>query len=433
MADGVNKHYLDHVVAMAEEQQVEASEDIVGANGIKLLAKGALINASVRDRLLAYTLSKPLEDCVAVVGGVTAAALAPVAQGLLAQHGLLQALCADGRAQPVDQSLARLALTPQVLSLLSVYALSQPDRLAHATGVAMLTLGLARRLLPGDIARHQMLAVAGLLHDVGELYIDPQLLQASGPLTPEQWKHIVTHPLVGQLVLTRMAGAGPGVAAAVLNHHERLDGFGYPRGVADDQFLLDGQILAVAEWLIALIESGASPLAHASVASKLMPGEFSPALLDLISVTARGSKEMAALQEPLTPLKVMAPRLARIVATLARFHAHRGWIDRCTAEAGPALRALLQLGTLRMLRIQASFSSTGLDLQSPEQVFAALKDLPDARAQLELGALVREFGWRMRELERESMRRADLLGPAEQAVMREMLARLKGDLPSAVP
>ena len=433
MDEGVNKHYLDHVVGTAAEQQVEASEDIVGSNGMKLLAKGSLINASIRDRLLEHRLSKPLEDCVVVVGGVTAAALMPVAQELLAQHGLLQALCADERAQPVDQSLARLALTPQLLSMLSVYAQRQPDRLSHATGVAMLALSLARRLLPGDIDRHRMLAIAGLVHDVGELYIDPQLLQASGPLTPEQWKHIVTHPLVGQLVLKRMAGAGPAVATAVLNHHERLDGFGYPRGVADDQFPLDGQIIAAAEWLIALIESGGNPLAHASVASKLMPGEFSPALLELISATARGNQDMAPLMESLTPVDALAPRLSRIVATLARFHAQRGWIDRRMAAAAPGLRALLQMGTLRMLRIQASFSSTGLDLQDPHRVFTELKAVPDGHAQLELGALVREFGWRMRELERESMLRAGLLSPAEQAVMRELMARLKGDALEAVP
>lgn len=422
--DSVNEHYLNHVVATAAEHRVEASEDILGSNGMKLLAKGGLINAAVRDRLLEHKLSKPLENCVQVVGGVTAAALAPVAQGLLEQHGLLRALCADPRAPSVDLSLARLSLSPQLLSLLSVYAQQQPDRLAHATSVAMLALALARRLLPGEIDRHRMLATAGLVHDVGELYIDPQVLQATGRLTPEQWKHIVTHPLVGQRVLQKLAGAGPAVAVAVLNHHERLDGFGYPRGVTDDKFPLDGQILAAAEWLAALMESGASPLAHASVASKLMPGEFSPALLELISATARGSPEMAAMAVVLTPLDAMGPRLARIVATLGRFHKHRAWLDRQTAEAPPGLRALLQLGTLRMLRIQASFSSTGLDLHGPDHMLKQLEALPDPQAHLELGALVREFGWRMQELERECTLRASLLSPSEQAVTVELMARM---------
>ena len=66
----VNHHYLDRVVALSEDSGVEASEDIIAGNGMKLLAKGAKIDARARDRLLEYKLSKPLESMMRVVEGV---------------------------------------------------------------------------------------------------------------------------------------------------------------------------------------------------------------------------------------------------------------------------------------------------------------------------------------------------------------------------
>ncbi|MDI4635011.1 HD domain-containing protein [Pelomonas sp. V22] len=303
---------------MAATRQVQTSEDVYSAQGIKLLAKGATIDASTRDRLLVHKLQKPLEDCVQVVDGVVPELFGPLAEQLQEAHPLLRTLCAHQRAQPVAATLSSLRLSMQVQSLLTVYCNYQGDRLNHSVGVAMLALALARRLLPDQIDRHRQLALAGLLHDVGELYIDPSYLERGTTLQPEQWRHIVSHPVIGHRVLLDMPGAGPAVAEAVLNHHERLDGFGYPRGLVEEQVPLDGQILAVAEWLMALIESGSGALARASVASKLIPGEFSPSLLEAINAAARGSGELDAWLQSLQPLGQMSEEFERVRAALLR-------------------------------------------------------------------------------------------------------------------
>ena len=305
----------------------------------------------------------------------------------------------------------------------------QGDRLGHSVGVAMLCLALGRRLLPDQIDRHRQLALAGLLHDVGELYIDPSYLVRGTALQPEQWRHIVSHPVIGHRVLRDMPGAGPAVAEAVLNHHERLDGFGYPRGLVEEQVPLDGQILAVSEWLMALIESGSGALARASVASKLIPGEFSPSLLEAINAAARGSGEMDAWLQSLQPLAEMLDEFDRVRAALQRFQSMRSWLDEQLAGSGPALREVLQQGLRRMLRIQASFFSSGLDslpavdLQNEQALEPELKQ--------ELAALIGEFGWRLRELERETLLRAGLLADADLQVVRELVQRLRGEAEEA--
>ena len=136
--EAVNAHYLNHVVETAGKREVEASEDIIASNGIKLLAKGARIDPEVQERLLQHKLSKPLEDCVRVVDGVIPEAFGPIAEELLDQHALLAGLCATDRAQPVPESLSRLRLTMPVQSLLTVYADYQGYRLSHTVRVAML-------------------------------------------------------------------------------------------------------------------------------------------------------------------------------------------------------------------------------------------------------------------------------------------------------
>ena len=117
----VNPHYLNHVVATAATRQVQTTEDVYSAQGIKLLAKGATIDASTRDRLLVHKLQKPLEDCVQVVDGVVPELFGPLAEQLQEEHPLLRTLCAHQRAQPVSATLASLRLSMQVQSLLTVY------------------------------------------------------------------------------------------------------------------------------------------------------------------------------------------------------------------------------------------------------------------------------------------------------------------------
>jgi HD-GYP domain-containing protein (c-di-GMP phosphodiesterase class II) len=429
--ENVNAHYLDHVVATAQTHEVETTEDIVTGNGIKLLAKGARIDAGARDRLLLHKLRKPLEDCVQVVGGVVPASFEPVAVALLEKYPLLRAMCASERARPAPESLAALTLSLPMQSLLTVYSQYRQDRLEHTVGVAMLALSLARRLLPGDIDRHRVLATAGLVHDVGELYINPDYLRKATRLSADEWRHIVTHPLVGHRVLREMVGAGKAVAEAVLLHHERLDGFGYPHRVAGEAFALDGQILAAAEWLMALVESGMSPLTRAGMASRLVPGEFSPAVLEAVSVAAREAPDTPVELATAAPLEDALPRIVRLADTLQRLRESRAWIDERIAEAAPRLRVVLQAGLNRILRIQASFSSTGLDAHSPKQLLGELAALRDPQAYVEIMTLIDELEWRMRELEREQYLRTSLLSAQELAIVVDLIDRLKGMRPPA--
>ena len=422
--DAVNPHYFDHVMQTATRHEVEVSEDVYSGSGVKLLAKGARLDESTRERLLQHKLSRPLEDYVQIGGAITPEQLQPVAQALLDEHELLRALC--GAEADAAQALARLRLTAPLQSLLTVYAEAGASRLRHAVGVALLARALARQLLPGDIESQRSLALAGLLHDVGELYIDPAFLARDTPLQAEQWRHIVTHPLVGQRVLQGMAGAE--VAQLVLCHHERLDGFGYPRGLGAEQFELPAQLLAAAEWLMGLLENDAGlELAmsiHASVATRLIPGEFSPAVLDRLRAAGRATAA-GPLADGDHGLELALPQVVQVAELLQRFREIRPRLRERIATSTPELRAMLALCGQRIDQLQQAFSSAGLDQMGPAHVVQQLARR-DPEVQQEVLALVREFAWRMRELERAALMRAGLISAEDQALVQGLIDAIRG-------
>ncbi|OYU29525.1 MAG: hypothetical protein CFE41_01095 [Burkholderiales bacterium PBB2] len=424
----VNPHYLDHLVATAETRDIEATEDILSGSGVKLLARGSKISAAQRERLLQHKLQKPLEHCLGLSEGISPQRLAEVAHALLERYPLLAGLCSHARARPAAESLAHLPLSPPLQALLAIYAQRGSDRLEHAVGVALAALGLGRRLMPGDLEAHRLLKLAGLLHDVGELYLQPDYLRRDLPLHAEQWRHLVSHPIISHRVLHGIEGGGPALAALVISHHERLDGFGYPQGLRGEAELgLPAQILAAAEWLVGLMESGASAVVHASIATKLIPGEFSDQLLEELRQVSAASAGPHGLPNEAASLADALPKAVRVAIVLRSFRHSREQIEARLADASPALCSMLELFLHRLQQLQTSFTSAGLDTGQPEQVFDEL--VAEAGAvKVEVVSLVREFSWRMRELERESLMRASQLSSEDQALLQGLIDTLKADL-----
>jgi len=415
----VNPHYLNHLLACAARRELLARQDILAESGECLLTQGSPISPAARAALLQNRLARPLEDCVQARHPIAGTQLEELAKQLLAADELLTQLCPAGRGRPLPESLGRLELSPPVQALLTLLA----DRqcLPHAVRVALLTLSQARRLLPGQVERHQQLALAALLHDIGELYLDPELLGQADTLAALQWRPLASHPLIAHRVLQTMEGAGPAVAAAVLDHHERLDGFGFPRGTAQGALPLDHQVLAAAEWLAGLLEAGGSALLRASIAARLVPGEFHPALLGWVHQAAQAPQARAWEPASLALDQVRVERLAR---TLQQARNLLPWANQQQQRASATLRQLLDLHLARLRRLLAGFSSAGLDSLEPSALLQAVAEAEDPELQRDLQALIDEFCWRLQELEREALLHSSRLGAQEAAVLRQLLADL---------
>jgi diguanylate cyclase (GGDEF)-like protein/putative nucleotidyltransferase with HDIG domain len=99
--------------------------------------------------------------------------------------------------------------------------------------------------------RVERLRVAGLLHDIGKLAVADSILHKAGPLTDAEWGEIKRHPEVGGRILERANLHD--VARWVRCHHERVDGAGYPSGLAGDEIPVEARILAVADAYEAMV------------------------------------------------------------------------------------------------------------------------------------------------------------------------------------
>jgi HD-GYP domain-containing protein (c-di-GMP phosphodiesterase class II) len=408
----VNVHYLDHVMTIAEERQVEATEDIFAENGMKLVAKGYPINQSIRERLLAHKLVKPLEDCMAVSDGVTGARSASLAERILDKHAFLRAMCtSDAQFNPV-QLLADTTFGGRLQTLMTVYAEHLPGKAEHAVCVTLLALSIGRRMLPADADMLQVLMAAGLAHDVGELYIDPAYLQKDIDLGPREWRHIAAHPVIAYGLLKDLTGVAQAASELILSHHERLDGFGYPQGRHAGQISDGAQILAVAEMLGGMLERGGDVLKQADVAVKLIHGEFSRPVIDVVSgffKACRDAEPFLAPDDLLDALQMsrdLGTRLERIMAVQTEF--------RTMFERGsPPFKAIWREAAARFESIRRAWSSTGLDVQ-PDGGWLQQES---PAMQQEVTLILREIDWRLGELEREVHARVSRLAPADLPVV----------------
>ena len=127
----------------------------------------------------------------------------------------------------------------------STVEIRDPYTAGHQRGVTQLACAIAREMgLPEE--QIEGIRVAGLIHDIGKISVPLGILSKPTELTELERAMIQAHPQVGYDVVKTVEFPGP-VAQIVLQHHERLDGSGYPQGLSGEKIILEARILAVAD------------------------------------------------------------------------------------------------------------------------------------------------------------------------------------------
>jgi putative nucleotidyltransferase with HDIG domain len=120
-----------------------------------------------------------------------------------------------------------------------------PYARGHSSRVTVFAQAMAKRI-GLDKERLSVLRLGALLHDIGKLSVPPAVLLKRGPLTETEFGQVQRHPAAGVRML-RSLGAPLAILPAVLHHHERWDGAGYPRGRAGNAIPLEARILTIAD------------------------------------------------------------------------------------------------------------------------------------------------------------------------------------------
>lgn len=150
----------------------------------------------------------------------------------------------ERRLQEMVEQL-RCTLEGTVSALGSALERRDPYTAGHERRVAQLACAVAVEMgFSGDDV--EGLRVAALLHDVGKIGVPSEILSKPGPLTDAEYELVKAHPRIGHEILSGIEFPWP-VARIVLEHHERLDGTGYPKGLRGHELLRESRILAVAD------------------------------------------------------------------------------------------------------------------------------------------------------------------------------------------
>jgi PAS domain S-box-containing protein len=216
----------------------EKDRNIVMENNRRLLAG--------ETRNLSYSFTALRQDGSTIEVG--AHATGATYRGRAAIIGMMQDISEKMRAEEeIRQYIKRLksAFMSTVEVATSLSEMRDPYTAGHERRVAQLATAIGAEL-GFDENRLEGMRVAGHLHDVGKITIPAEILSKPGKLSTIEFRLIQAHPEAGYEVLRRVAFPWP-VAEVAHQHHERMDGSGYPQGLKGEAILLEARVMAVAD------------------------------------------------------------------------------------------------------------------------------------------------------------------------------------------
>lgn len=415
-----NPHYVINVENLARTHEVVVCEDILDAGGTKLVAKGSRVDQTLHERLLRFKLSQPIESSLAVNDGLTPAKLlAEVAMLLEKIPALAKLLHPASVRNEVMSTIRGMQLGRISTMLASMQNVSQTATYNHFALSLLTSLGIGSRL-GVDPAKLQNIAIAALLHDVGELYIDPAYRRQGHILTPEEWKHIAAHPRIGQLVIEGTMSLPKSISTAVAEHHERPNGFGYPRQIGGGNISAMGGILLVTEVLCGILTKDSNVCERANLAVKVIPGEYPNEIVSLISTIMRQEHNTDAISHDAARADDIVMRAKRIDLILTNTLIQLTQQTKPVGSIGKFQDRIRE----RVIMLRGAMNATGI---SECLITNSLSSHDMASLALEIETVVFEIEWRLRELARQVALAAAEFNAEQRGNFEQIVAALAPD------
>jgi HD-GYP domain-containing protein (c-di-GMP phosphodiesterase class II) len=399
----MSSNFQEAVQQLVDDRPPTAVNAIYSSQGIKLIERGVKVDPRLYERLLRHQLSAPLEDALQAQDSINGKALRSTAEDLVERRPVLARLLGHGnqQAQLLD-ALEAIPLPPPVAFQLSVARDVHPALFQYAVCTALLAGWLVLR--PGMVRYDVIMPMAaGLLQDLGMMHIDPALLQPQGDLTPEQRRQLYSHPLVSALLLERHHEYPRELIRAVREHHELLDGSGYPAHLAGDRISPWGRVVSLAQVMSALLRPGRALSAlRLSLLLRTNRHQFDPALGDRVLDALRGMASENALAS-VTGMAALEPGASPVGQLIAFDRLLAAWpatLGRGGAATPARVQGMAAIGQQceQMRRLLADVGASGDQL-------LMLGDDQDADLMAELSLVAQEMTWQLRALARNARRR----------------------------
>jgi hypothetical protein len=382
-----NQFLAASLLCAAGRCEIQSSEDIYDANGVMLWARQRRVGPALMAKLAHRLLAKPIELCVIARDPVSMLAISAGLDALSEQSPDFAVFFAPHRDEFLAM-LKQLEFDHQELLLLSVLRFGERDRLTHALAVAAVAVEAGRWLSLGLAQLRQVLR-AGLLHDVGMLYLPPAPAGSSAEVAQR------LHPSLGAMCVAELTSCERSIAELIGQSHERQNGQGFPQGLKAPHLSRASQALGFAEAIADHLCGVGMGAQRAAVCCRVVPGEFA---FELVSGAIRLTRSRAIgpicqvpAQQPAgvgRALRHLHGELARVLVLLSMSFGESDRVREAAAiwldQVDPLLRALRYAGVEDALaRGQDILPASPLE----HGELAALHAEVDYRAQVLLSAM----------------------------------------------
>lgn len=390
------KHFAQAVTELGRLHSVVTTQAIFNAKGIKLVEQGVAVHPGLYERLTQHQLSVPLEESVASASPMTGREIRNDAEAIVRTTPFFARLLEDGGVRDILlDALEQIPLPAPIAVQLTTAREVRPPLYRHLVCTALAAAWLALDPHPSRLGLRGA-AAAGLLHDLGMLHLDPQLLEYKGSLDRAQRRQLYSHPLVSTLLIERHPEYPNEVVQAVMEHHEFLDGSGYPRHLVGDQISRIGKILGLAELIVGALTPGREvPELRLSILLRMNLHRYDEALsgkiLRMLRPQSDTGNTLSLLADPVGCLCAIENVLVE-------------WPARLAEDPGlpPELRRNLDILTEQMAQLHRTLARVGAASMQLSQLGSEALDRP---LQTELTLLAKEAAWQLRTLWRQVRRR----------------------------
>lgn len=229
MEDSESKsQYLDHLQSFNQgDGKVVLSSDVKNDKGVLLAAKGERLNDKNIDLMIRHKLSKPLDTCIGLEPSLCPSTLKKAFEDIFDEYkDIAKVVQLTGAKQALPGGLHHLVKYPLIYQKLTIMAHVLPHYFKTSLMNSALSLALA---IFSEESKPDCLKIfiVSLVENFGLLHLDKRVSEATVPPL-DLWPTYHAHPLVSKELLTSIPSFPPSIIKAVAQHHERIDGTGFP-------------------------------------------------------------------------------------------------------------------------------------------------------------------------------------------------------------
>ncbi|MES9852766.1 MAG: HD domain-containing phosphohydrolase [Candidatus Thiodiazotropha sp. L084R] len=239
-----NGFYSVHLAEISKKgNQAFTTSDIFNHKGVLVARKGVNIDQGVRQQLVKHKLLKPLDNQVGLEQQADSQTLINEFRQLLEKYPDLHVVNEAINFGPEFEKLLQLErLHPLLTQKLTVLQTQMQSEFEKSIFSAWLSTLIAREMGLSMDNRRDIL-VAALVHDMGLLHLDPDIVCSNRKLSTEEWRNVRAHVVIGKIIADSVPGIYPEVSRAIIEHHEDCFGAGYPRALNEEQLGIAGKII----------------------------------------------------------------------------------------------------------------------------------------------------------------------------------------------